>query len=155
MEIFQKTMDFFQKISHIFRISWEIIEGTREKREKQKERRKIHKGIHSKNKRNPRQKQKRFHGKTKGIHGKNRKASTAKTNPRQKLIHDKNKRNPHKIGRKEGQFVPKNKDLRSKILMQTLHFRPKNLVKRIIYCNFVHYKWGFLAAAAIQKLSLL
>lgn len=51
--------------------------------------------------------------------------------------------------------MPKNKDLRSKILMQTLHFRPKNLVKRIIYCNFVHYKWGFLAAAAIQKLSLL
>ncbi len=59
------------------------------------------------------------------------------------------------MGRKEGQFVPKRKDLRSKILMQTLHFRPKNLVKRIIYCNFVHYKWGFLAAAAIQKLSLL
>ena len=87
----------------------------------------------------------------KQIHGRNKKASTAK----QKGFHDKNKRNPHKIGRKEGQFVPKNKDLRSKILMQTLHFRPKNLVKRIIYCNFVHYKWGFLTAAAIQKLSLL
>ena len=135
MEIFRKTMDFFQKNSHVFRISWEKIEGTREKREKQKERRNIHKGIHGKNKstvetkRNPRQ---------------NKKESTAKT-----------KRIPHKIGGKEGQFVPKNKDLRSKILMQTLHFRPKNLVKRIIYCNFVHYKWGFLAATAIQKLSLL
>jgi len=116
------------------------------KRQKQKGRRNIHKGIHGRT--NPRQKQKGFHGKnkstaeTKGIHDK--KESTAKT-----------KRIPHKIGRKEGQFVPKNKDLRSKILMQTLHFRPKNLVKRIIYCNFVHYKWGFLAAAAIQKLSLL
>lgn len=115
-------MDFFQKNSHVFGISWEKIEGTREKRQKQKERRNIHKGIH----------------------GKNKKESTTKT-----------KRIPHKIGRKEGQFVPKNKDLRSKILMQTLHFHPKNLVKRIIYCNFVHYKWGFLAAAAIQKLSLL
>ena len=122
MDFFQKTMDFFQKNSHVFRISWEIIEGTREKREKQKVRRNIHKGIH----------------------GRNKKDSTTKT-----------KRNPHKIGRKEGRFVPKSKDLRSKILMQTLHFRPKNLVKRIIYCNFVHYKWGFLAAAAIQKLSLL
>lgn len=59
------------------------------------------------------------------------------------------------MGRKEGQFVPKSKDLRSNILMLTLHFRPKNLVKRIIYCNFVHYKWGFLTTAAIQKLSLL
>lgn len=147
MEIFRKTMDFFQKNSHVFRISWEIIEGTREKkRQKQKGRRNIHKGIHSKNKsttktkRYPRQKQ---------IHSKN------KRNPQQKQIHGRNKRIPHKIGRKEGQFVPKKKDLRSKILMQTLHFRPKNLVKRIIYCNFVHYKWGFLAAAAIQKLSLL
>ena len=120
MDFFQKTMDFFQKNSHVFRISWEKIEGTREKREK------VRRNIH------------------KGIHGRNKKDSTTKT-----------KRNPHKIGRKEGQFVPKNKDLRSKILMQTLHFRPKNLVKRIIYCNFVHYKWGFLAAAAIQKLSLL
>ena len=123
MEISRKTMDFFQKNSHVFRISWEIIEGTREKREKQKGRRK------EKNK------------KGEGIYTK---ASTAKT-----------KRIPHKIGRKEGQFVPKRKDLRSTILMQTLHFRPKNLVKRIIYCNFVHYKWGFLTAAAIQKLSLL
>lgn len=85
------------------------------------------------------------------------KQNTAKINQRQKQkqITTKTKRNPHKIGRKEGQFVPKNKDLRSKILMQTLHFRPNYLVKRIIYCNFVHYKWGFLAAAAIQKLSLL
>ena len=122
MDFFQKTLDFFQKNSHVFRISWEKIEGTREKREKQKVRRYIHKGIH----------------------GRNKNKSTTKT-----------KRIPHKTGRKEGQFVPKNKDLRSKILMQTLHFRPKNLVKRIIYCNFVHYKWGFLAAAAIQKLSLL
>ena len=95
-------------------------------------------------KRHQRQKQKTSKSGQKQIHSKNKKDSTAKT-----------KRNPHKIGRKEGQFVPKNKDLRSKILIQTLHFRPKNLVKRIIYCNFVHYKWGFLAAAAIQKLSLL
>lgn len=36
--------------------------------------------------------------------------------------------------------------------MQTLHFRPKNLVKRIIYCNFVHYKWGFLATKALVTL---
>lgn len=112
MEIFRKTMDFFPKNSHVFRISWEKIEGTREekKRQKQKGRRNIHKGIHGRT--NPRQKQKGFHGKnkstaeTKGIHDK--KESTAKT-----------KRIPHKIGRKEGQFVPKNKDLRSKILMQT------------------------------------
>lgn len=153
MDFFQKTMDFFQKNSHVFRISWEKIEGTREKREKV--RRYIQKDINGRT--NPRQKQ---------IHGKNRKCqnqvknkSTAETkrHPRQnkKDSTAKTKRIPHKIGRKEGQFVPKNKDLRSKILMQTLHFRPKNLVKRIIYCNFVHYKWGFLAAAAIQKFSLL
>lgn len=122
-------MDFFQKNSHVFRISWEKIEGTREEREKQKERRNIHKGFH-------------------GIYTKE---STAK----QKDSTAETKRIPHKIGGKEGQFVPKRKDLRSKILMQTLHFRHKNLVKRIIYCNFVHYKWGFLTAAAIQKLSLL
>ncbi len=74
------------------------------------------------------------------------KESTTKTerHPRQNKSTTKTKRIPDKIGRKEGQFVPKNKDLRSKILMQTLHFRPKNLVKRIIYCNFVHYKWAFL-----------
>ena len=35
MDFFQKTMDFFQKISHVFRISWEIIEGTREKNKKE------------------------------------------------------------------------------------------------------------------------
>ena len=140
MEIFRKTMDFFQKNSHVFRISWEEIEGTREKREKG--RRNIHKGIHGRT--NPRQKQKGFHGRNRKCQNQVKNKSTAKT-----------KRIPHKIGRKEGQFVPKNKDLRSKILMQTLHFRPKNLVKRIIYCNFVHYKWGFLAAAAIQKFSLL
>ena len=138
MEIFRKTMDFFPKNSHVFRISWEIIEGTREKRreEKTKTRRNIHKGIHDKNKKdstaetenvkirsktNPRQKQ---------IHGKNKKDSTAKQkdstaeikrHPRQKQkqIHGRNKRNPHKIGRKEGQFVHKSKDLRSNILMQT------------------------------------
>ena len=109
----------------------------RHQRQKQKESTAETKGINGRNRRNQRQKQK-------GFHGRNKKDSTAKT-----------KRNPHKIGRKEGQFVPKNKDLRSKILMQTLHFRPKNLVKRIIYCNFVHYKWGFLTTAAIQKFSLL
>ena len=81
--------------------------------------------------------------------------NTTETRQNKKDSTTKTKRIPDKIGRKEGRFVPKNKDLRSKILMQTLHFRPKNLVKRIIYCNFVHYKWGFLAAAAIQKLSLL
>ena len=84
-------MDFFQKISHVFLIAWEKIEGTREKREKQKERRNIHKGIHGRNKKdstaetNPQQQ--------KQIHGKNKKDSTAetenvkirsKTNPRQK-----------------------------------------------------------------------
>ena len=149
MEIFRKTMDFFQKNSHVFRISWEKIEGTREKREKQKERRNIHKGFHgiftkaSTTKTNPRQKQKTSKSGQKQIHGRNKSTAT------------KTKRIPHKIGRKEGQFVPKRKDLRSKILMQTLHFRHKNLVKRIIYCNFVHYKWGFLTTAAIQKLSLL
>lgn len=79
MEIFRKTMDFFQKNSHVFRISWEIIEGTREKRQKQKGRRNIHKGIHGKNKRIPWQKQKRFHGRN-------------KRNPRQKQIHDKNQK---------------------------------------------------------------
>ena len=36
-----------------------------------------------------------------------------------KGIHGRNKRIPHKIGRKEGQFVHKSKDLRSNILMQT------------------------------------
>ena len=114
-------MDFFQKNSHVFRISWEKIEGTREKREKQKVRRNIHKGIHSKNKKeegiytkastaktNPRQKRKERRNIHKGIHDRNQKDSTAKT-----------KRIPHKIGRKEGQFVHKSKDLRSKILMQT------------------------------------
>ena len=79
MDFFQKTMDFFQKNSHVFRISWEIIEGTREKREKQKVRRNIHKGIHGK--------------KQKGFHGRNKKDSTAETNPQQqKQIHGKNKK---------------------------------------------------------------
>jgi len=61
------------------------------------------------------------------IHRKNKKDSTAKTNLRQKQkgFHGRNKstaktkRIPHKIGRKEGQFVHKSKDLRSNILMQT------------------------------------
>jgi len=60
MDFFPKTMDFFPKNSHVFRISWEIIEGTREKSKKEE-------GIYTK-------------------------ASTAKTNPRQKQIHDKNKK---------------------------------------------------------------
>ena len=80
------------------------------------------KGIYDKNKftakTNPRQKQ---------IHDKNNKDSMAETNPRQKPkgFHGRNKstaktqRIPHKMGRKEGQFVHKSKDLRSKILMQT------------------------------------
>jgi hypothetical protein len=60
-----------------------VGDNRRNEREKQKGRRNIHKGIHSKNKStaktNPRQKQK-------GFHGKNRKVSTVKTktNPRQK-----------------------------------------------------------------------
>ncbi|WP_176720114.1 hypothetical protein [Ihuprevotella massiliensis] len=93
-------MDFFQKNSHVFRISWEKIEVTREKkREKQKERRNIHKGIHGKNKNKSTAETKGIHGRTnpwqkqKGIHGRNRKRqnqvknkSTVKTkrNPRQK-----------------------------------------------------------------------
>ena len=115
MEIFRKTMDFFQKNSHVFRISWEKIEGTREKRQKQKGRRNIHKGIRGRNrkrqnqvknksttktKRIPQQKQKASTAKTKGIHGRNRKRqnqvknkSTTKTNPRQKR---KERRNIHK-----------------------------------------------------------
>ena len=67
MEIFQKTMDFFQKNSHVFRISWEKIEGTREKNKKKE-------GIYKKT----------STAETKGIHDRNKKASTAKTNPRQK-----------------------------------------------------------------------
>lgn len=132
MDFFRKTMDFFQKNSHVFRISWEIIEETREKREIRWEKT-LQK--RDKTKRNPRQK---------------KKESTVETNPQQKQkgIQGRNRR-------KARRFVHKRTDLKSKILMQTLHFRPKNLVKRIIYCNFVHYKWGFLAAAAIQKLSLL
>ena len=58
--------------------------------------------------RNPRQKQKQIHSKNKKEEEIYTKESTAKT-----------KRIPHKIGRKEGQFVHKSKDLRSKILMQT------------------------------------
>jgi len=130
MEIFRKTMDFFQKISHVFRISWEIIEGTREKGREEKTKTKRKKEY---TQRNPRQKQ---------INGKNKKDSTTKTNPRQKQkgindrteryprqkqINGKNKKDsttktkriPHKMGRKEGQFVHKSKDLRSNILMQT------------------------------------
>ena len=69
MDFFQKTMDFFQKNSHVFRISWEKIEGTREKREK------VRRYIH------------------KGIHGKNKKDSTAEINPQQqKQIHGRNKK---------------------------------------------------------------
>jgi len=85
MEIFRKTMDFFPKNSHVFRISWEIIEGTREEKRKTKRKKEY-------TQRNPQQKQ--IHGKnksmakTKGIYDKNK--FTAKTNPRQKQIHDKN-----------------------------------------------------------------
>ena len=57
------------------------------------------------NRRNEREEKKRQNKKKEGIYTKE---STAKT-----------KRNPHKIGRKEGQFVHKSKDLRSNILMQT------------------------------------
>lgn len=126
MEILKKTMDFFQKTMDFFQKNSHVFGISWEIIERTRE----DKGIRWEKTRQKRDKTKRI--------------------PRQKQkgFHDK-------IGRKEGRFVPKNKDLRSKILMQTLHFRPKNLVKRIIYCNFVHYKWGFLAAAAIQKLSLL
>lgn len=140
--LFPKNDGLFPKklprFSDFFGENWK----SKGEKTKRKERRNIPKDINDRT--NPRQKQKGFHGRNRKRQNQVKNKSTAET-----------KRNPHKIGRKEGQFVPKNKDLRGKILMQTLHFRPKNLVKRIIYCNFVHYKWGFLAAAAIQKLSLL
>lgn len=86
MEIFRKTMDFFQKNSHVFRISWEKIEGTREEKTKIKRKKKY-------TQRYSRQKQKVFTAKTKGIHGRNKKDSTAETNPQQqKQIHGKNKK---------------------------------------------------------------
>ena len=86
-------MDFFQKNSHVFRISWEKIEGTREEKTKIKRKKKY-------TQRYSRQKQKVFTAKTKGIHGKNKrnprqkqKDSTAETNPQQqKQIHGKNKK---------------------------------------------------------------
>ena len=92
MEIFQKTMDFFQKNSHVFRISWEIIEGTREKNKKEEgiyTKESTAEQIHDKNKKDST-------AETKQIHGKNRNKSTVKTkrNPRQKQkgIHGKNKK---------------------------------------------------------------
>ena len=77
MEIFRKTMDFFKKNSHVFRISWEKIEGTREKREKEKERRNIQKDSNGRNKST---------AETENV------KIRSKTNPRQKLIHGKNKK---------------------------------------------------------------
>ena len=75
-------MDFFQKNSHVFRISWEKIEGTREEKTKTKRKKEY-------TQRYPRQKQ--IHSKNKKEEEIYTKASTAET-----------KRIPHKIGRKEG-----------------------------------------------------
>ena len=75
-------MDFFQKNSHVFRISWEIIEGTREEKRKTKRKKEY-------TQRNPQQKQKESTAKTNPWQ--KQKESTTKTNSQQKQIHGKNK----------------------------------------------------------------